>query len=135
MGVRVVCPWFMIVAKGRQHVVQKSMCIDPDGAGGPERPLCEVVNMKPWFQWRPHAVGGLRYERDLSRKLHIGVGPSQEKDVCCWQHGWRSDKELEVLVFALLGFGLSFIQNFIIMLPFLSCNGKVYFEPLHVGNM
>lgn len=35
----------MKVVKGRQHVVDKSLCVGPHGAGGPNRLICEAVDV------------------------------------------------------------------------------------------
>ena len=50
--------------------------------GGPERPLCEAVKMKPGLPWRPQDIGDARAARCLLRSYREGVEREKFVTVC-----------------------------------------------------
>lgn len=60
---------------------------------GPERPLCEIVKVKPALPCRFQDVGDARAVGYLPRTVANGVEPAQEREKCCSQ---QKRKELKV---------------------------------------
>lgn len=103
--------------------------------GCPERPFRDAVNVKSGLYWRPpelwnkcHGKLHLRSESS-SRGLRIADSRSGGSKTL------TLDKELERLVFAVLGFSLAFVQYPLTspILPF--GDGNVYCVHLYTGSI
>ena len=113
--------------------------------GGLERPVCEVVKMKPGWPWRPQDVGNARAMGYLPRKVanrewnepqRSMLHSTKMKGVGDLKRVLTSDVEMQSLEFAQLGFGFCVGPEFPHWAPpSCCCNGNVYPVPLCVENM
>lgn len=83
-------PGCWIGAVEARHVSRVSL------SGGPERPLHEVVTVKPGLRWRPQDVGDARVMEYLPRRAADQVQNQPKREMCVAVHraerSWTSEE-------------------------------------------